>query len=119
MLDRSALDRLRQTLGDDPADLVDLLETFLADAPDILVSMEAAAQAGDPGVVRRHAHSLKSNARDLGAMDLAVICATLEGDLREGRDPGDLRARVADVRAEWVCVTSDLNAEIARIGAAG
>lgn len=118
MIDRAALERLQEALGDDPADLVDLLETFLSDAPEIVDLMDAAADAADLDVVRRQAHSLKSNARDMGATALAGLCASLEGDLRDGRDPGDLKGRVAGVREEWTRVARALTEEIERLGVA-
>lgn len=117
MIDRSALEQLKQALGDDPADLIDLIDTFLGEAPEILAEMDRAAAAGDLVMIRRKAHSLKSNARDLGATALAGLCAWLEGDLRDGRDPGDLALRVNALRAEWSRVEATLKQEIVDIGA--
>jgi histidine phosphotransfer protein HptB len=116
MIDRSALDRLQEALGDDPADLVDLVETFLADAPDILAVMGAGVAEANLDVVRRQAHSLKSNARDLGATGLAGLCARLEGDIKDKGDPGDLGARVAAIHEEWTRIALALQEEIARLG---
>ena len=116
MIDRSALDRLQEIVGDDPADLLDLVETFLADAPDILTGMAAGAADGNLGVVRRHAHSLTSTARDMGATTLANLCAALEADIKDGHDAGDLRVRVIAVQEEWSKAEEALQKEIARLG---
>jgi HPt (histidine-containing phosphotransfer) domain-containing protein len=117
MIDRSAFDRLRHAMGDDPRDLIELIESFLEEGPRLLAEMEAAAPAGDLALLRRHAHSLKSNARDLGATALAGLCAWFEGDLRDGRDIGDLSGRVAALREEWDRVRAALSDEIVRLGA--
>jgi HPt (histidine-containing phosphotransfer) domain-containing protein len=119
VLDRNALRTLQEVIGGDRADLVDLITSFLDEAPQILESMSAAAEAGDAVTARRTAHTLKSNARDFGAGDLSVRCASLEADLA-GRESFDgLSGRVAEILALWPAARAALEAEIARDGAEG
>lgn len=116
MFDARAFDRLREAVGDDPADLIDIAGSFLEEAPGMLQSMTQAAAAADHDCVHRLAHSLKSNARDFGATRLAELCQGLENELRSGARPGDLAARVAQVVDAWDTVRPLLLAEIERIG---
>ena len=116
MIDASALERLRAVVGDDPADLIDIISSFLEEAPTLLQAMTQAADAADLATVHRLAHSLKSNARDLGASRLGELCQALENELRSGRTPEDLKARVDEVVAAWDEVKPAMLVEIERIG---
>ena len=88
-------------LGNGPADLTDLLRTFISDVLHLLEQMQLAAASGDVGTLRRLAYGLKSNARDVAATALGGLCAWLEGDLRDGRDGGDLNYCVSALHDEW------------------
>lgn len=119
MFDIRAFDRLREAVGDDPADLADIAGSFLEEAPKLLQSMVQAADSGDHDTVHRQAHSLKSNARDFGATRLAELCQALEHELRSGGRPEDLAARVSAVSVAWDEVRPLLIAEVERIGSGG
>jgi HPt (histidine-containing phosphotransfer) domain-containing protein len=58
------------------------------DSRDLLVAMRGALAAGDTGVVRRAAHSLKSNAASFGATTLSALARDLETLARSGRLEG-------------------------------
>ncbi|HWS32917.1 MAG TPA: Hpt domain-containing protein [Actinoplanes sp.] len=61
-----------------------LLNSFAAKAPasaDLLVQL---LRQGDAGPVREQAHSLKGSAANIGAMDLAALCAGVEDQARAG-----------------------------------
>lgn len=90
VLDRSALDRLLDVIGGDPAALVELIDSFEAEAPALLQAMQAAGASDNLDDFRRAAHSLKSGARDFGAGELSSLCASAEQHCREG----DLKAAV-------------------------
>ena len=77
-LEQAALDNLLEALGGDEAFLAELVETFLEDAPVLLAEMRKAAQSGSAPDLRLHAHSLKSNSAEFGAMALNAICKKLE-----------------------------------------
>jgi CheY-like chemotaxis protein len=83
-LDPAALSRLREVIGGDAGDLHDLLDTFLADSPNLLQSMKSGLAASDSTVMRRAAHSLKSGAADFGALSLSTLCAQMEKRARDG-----------------------------------
>jgi histidine phosphotransfer protein HptB len=107
VLDRAALDELRAMTGDDPALYAELLDTFLADADLYLAELSAATDAA--GLVRP-AHSLKSNAMNVGATDLAELCRALEADARADAVP-DPAVRVDPIRAELARVRPAVVAE--------
>lgn len=85
-LDRDTIASLIQLGEDDPSLFSDLVDTFLADSPERLGAMDAAARSADATLLARSAHGLKSSAGNMGARMLAELCAELE---RRGRS-GDL-----------------------------
>jgi histidine phosphotransfer protein HptB len=119
VLDRDAIRALQDIIGGDRADLLDLISSFLDEAPQILDSMRAAGRSGDVATVRRAAHSLKSNARDFGAAALSAKCASLESDLAGQESFQDLSARVEEILALWQPAKAALEAELARDAAEG
>jgi signal transduction histidine kinase/DNA-binding response OmpR family regulator/putative methionine-R-sulfoxide reductase with GAF domain len=87
MLDVAALDRLRAIAPN--AESFDRLVTSFIDNGAALVGKIAdAAGSGDLDVLRRSAHTLKSNAASFGATDLAELCGNLEAQARAGSTDG-------------------------------
>lgn len=84
VIDRSALRRLLKLIGGDPEDLGDLLRDYQDQAPELASRIGAAARSNDLEALRIAAHTLKSNARDFGAMRLSAICEELEQECRSG-----------------------------------
>jgi len=76
VLDAAAYAELQDTMGADFA--LELLETFLAEAPVMLDALRRAAAAGDADGFRRAAHSIKSNAGLFGATALADMARSME-----------------------------------------
>jgi histidine phosphotransfer protein HptB len=87
-IDKHALDKLREIVGGQEADLVELVDSFLEEGPVLAEQLAAAQLTFDLVGMRRAAHSLKSNARDMGASELAEICAKLEARCAAGELPG-------------------------------
>jgi histidine phosphotransfer protein HptB len=94
-----ALKRLLEVIGGDRADLTELIDDFRSGAPELVAQMQAASAAGDTAALTRAAHTLKSNARDFGAMRLAARCAELERASREGAIP-DAAASIEAIAEE-------------------
>ncbi|HEY6608890.1 MAG TPA: Hpt domain-containing protein [Candidatus Limnocylindria bacterium] len=115
-LDRAALDDLLAMAGGDASLFVELLDSFLADADQYATELDAAIAAHDDAALVRPAHSLKSNAMNVGATRLAELCRALELDARGGPVP-EAGPRVADVQAELAQVRAAVAA--AREEAAG
>jgi two-component system sensor histidine kinase/response regulator len=103
VLDPAAIDGMREMVDGDDEFLADLIDTFLKDAPRMLSDMRQALEAGDAEVLRRVAHSLKSNSDSFGATALGDLCRGLErmgkANVLEGAD-----ALIARADAEFVQV---------------
>jgi PAS domain S-box-containing protein len=99
-----ALDALREQFSDE--DFVqDLVDTFLREAPQLVADL----RSGNREKARRAAHTLKSNARTIGAAELGRLCEELEELAKKDRlDRG--KARVARAAAEYVRVEAALRA---------
>ena len=75
-IDNGALERLRRQGG--PVLVREIVKVFLEDAPQRLRDGRAGAMAGNLDAVGRAAHSLKSTAAALGAVELRAISARIE-----------------------------------------
>jgi HPt (histidine-containing phosphotransfer) domain-containing protein len=84
----------------DPAFLIELIDTYLSDAPGLIEQMEAGLAAGDAESVRRSAHSLKSNSFSFGATRLGEASRELEMLARGGSLAG-AGERLAAVKAAF------------------
>jgi HPt (histidine-containing phosphotransfer) domain-containing protein len=75
-IDAARFAELQATAGADF--VVELIDTFLAEAPGMLAELRAARAAGDADGYRRAAHSLKSNANTFGATALGAQARAIE-----------------------------------------
>ena len=82
--DEAALATLLELIGGDKADLIGLIDSFLAESPPLLAEMTNAAASRETSTLRRTAHTLKSSARDFGAIALSDHCRRLEEQCRSG-----------------------------------
>lgn len=95
-IDLTALRNLKNMIGGDPGDLSELIDDFVEALPGQVQEMHDHAGKGDLGALRIAAHSCKSNARDLGALHLAELCARLETECAAG-EVADLPAQLAQI----------------------
>ncbi|HLK10011.1 MAG TPA: response regulator [Candidatus Binatia bacterium] len=77
-------ERLEELCGTDADFRREVLQDFLALAPQLLARIDASIAAGDHGDVERASHSLKGSSRTLGAAALGAVCGELEILGREG-----------------------------------
>lgn len=93
LLDRSVVHGLRELREPgQPDPVAELIDLFLADAPNRLQALTGAVGDNDAGRIKAAAHALKGSAINLGAQRLAGCCAALESNAREGRlDDADQR----------------------------
>jgi HPt (histidine-containing phosphotransfer) domain-containing protein len=75
-IDLATYRELQQAAGADF--VVELIETFLEEAPQMLAELRAARSAAHAERFRRAAHSLKSNGHTFGALHLAALARELE-----------------------------------------
>ena len=75
-IDRATFEALKQTTG--PEFALELVDTFLQEAPSMLDELRRALAAADADKFRRAAHSLKSNGNTFGALTLGALARELE-----------------------------------------
>jgi CheY-like chemotaxis protein len=89
ILDASALERLRDTLGKQVDILLPtLVKSFIDDGTRLLDEASRALQQKNAQDLRRAAHTLKSNGATFGAMMLSTVAKQLEQLGREGQFEG-------------------------------
>lgn len=81
VLDDSVLAELR-TLGGGV--VAEIFELFATDVPNRLSKLQQAIHTGSWDGVLREAHGLKGSALGVGASRLAMVCAAIEHDARDG-----------------------------------
>jgi len=91
VLDHDLIDELRD-LAPDGSLLVQIVDTFLATAPEHVAELRAAASSGDAALVRQSAHRLRGESGALGAVEVARLCATLEESAAESLDRAPMLA---------------------------
>jgi len=75
-IDRATFEALKETTGAEFA--LELVDTFLQEAPPMLNELRHALEAKDADKFRRTAHSLKSNSNTFGALTLGAMARELE-----------------------------------------
>ena len=75
-IDAATFEALKQTTGAEFA--LELVDTFLQEAPVMLEDLRRALAAKDADKFRRTAHSLKSNSNTFGALTLGAMARELE-----------------------------------------
>jgi signal transduction histidine kinase/DNA-binding response OmpR family regulator/HPt (histidine-containing phosphotransfer) domain-containing protein len=76
--DPSAITKLLDLVGGSKADLAELIGSFLVETPPLMLNLRRALELSDTELLRRTAHTLKSSARDFGAMQLSQLGQQLE-----------------------------------------
>ncbi|MBF0293736.1 MAG: response regulator [Magnetococcales bacterium] len=106
-LDRSCLNRLRDSLLGVPGTFAAILEEFLSGTPGLLSAIGEAALRGEPDGVRAAAHALKSNSATVGLTALSELCATMEQAARAG-DVAPAGASIARAEALFQAAVPEL-----------
>ena len=109
VLDAAVLDELRASVGGDEEFVRDLVETYLAEGPEHIEQIVAAAGRADAAAIVRPAHTLKSSSAALGATRLSAISRQIEFSGREGRT-ADLAALAQQARTAWAATVAALQA---------
>jgi HPt (histidine-containing phosphotransfer) domain-containing protein len=76
VIDKTTFEELKGLSG---ADFInELIDAFLEEGPNMIQSMQIALETRDTETFRRNAHSLKSNAKTFGAVELGTLAKELE-----------------------------------------
>lgn len=94
-LDLNLIDELREVMEDE---FSLLLDTFVEDGEARLAQLPALVETAD--ALRRAAHSLKGGASNIGAVELAGLCARLEA-MPPGSDTGSTGELIEEIRREF------------------
>ena len=86
-----------------------MLHAYVDDTPRHFHALRAAIAAGQPGKVRKAAHSLKSSSANVGADALAQLCRDMEQLGRDERSDG-AAAILSDMEREFQAVRDSLSA---------
>ncbi len=100
LLDLAAMENLLSMLGGEFEYLVELIDSFLEDAPQLLAELDEFVERGDSEGVGRIAHSLKSNGADFGATTFSNLCKDLEITSKSGTLNG-VSGLAAQIVAEY------------------
>ena len=83
-IDAEALELLVEMIGpDEPAAVLDLLDTYIVDSTRQIEELQRSYTAGDLKNTHRLAHSMKSSSATFGALGLSKYCETLEHSAKE------------------------------------
>jgi PAS domain S-box-containing protein len=85
-----------------------LLRSFVENKADAATTIEAALREGDPALAERIAHTLKSSAATIGAVELATMAETLESIFSQGSQ-GDIEVALKGFSAEMERVVTELS----------
>ena len=100
VLDPRALAALSDLVGGDPEAITEVVQAFLQDAPDRLAEIRTGLAGDDLELVRRAAHTLKTNGLTFGAQGFATACTELERTAKLG-ELDAATALAADVERAW------------------
>src|SRR5689334_17807101 len=107
-IDPTVIEGLRELGGaEDPGLLVELIDLYLADAPQRMTEIEQSLTSGDWTLLERAAHTLKSASANIGALGLSELCKQLECKARK-RDPQDCESLFRRSAEDLVRVESAL-----------
>ena len=97
-VDVDTLDMLRELADEDNPDFFeDIIQSYLGDAANLLENLQQGARSADVDLMARSAHTLKSSSANLGANDLAALCANLERRARSEESLPDAQDVVAEI----------------------
>jgi hypothetical protein len=113
LLDADALDRLRDLDPTGKSRLMErVLRAFHSSASRLAQQFHEARTSGDMEGIRHVVHTLKSSSASIGALELARLCAEIEGSIRAdalAALPGRLDAMDRELAAVLQAVTPMLS----------
>jgi histidine phosphotransfer protein HptB len=114
VIEREALIKLFEMIGESSDSLAELIESFLDESPTLLDQLRQASDRGDRISLGLAAHTLKSSARDFGAGQLSTYCEELEKKCRDGM-PEQAAMQVDAIVAECTAVQGELNLHLVEL----
>jgi CheY-like chemotaxis protein/HPt (histidine-containing phosphotransfer) domain-containing protein len=116
VLDRTTLNALRALPRKGTKDMLShIVERYLADSRDLVVSIERAVERGDAAELSRAAHAWRSYNGNVGAFGLANLCRELEECAKRGKI-ATARELLDELRKLYARVREELQFEMRRAG---
>ncbi|MBI5713891.1 MAG: Hpt domain-containing protein [Chloroflexi bacterium] len=110
-IDRAVLKELRSLQEEGEPDLiVELSETFRAEAPTLSAAMRTAVTLGNADKLKQAAHSLKGSSAGVGAKPLSALSAEVETLGRNGSVTGAAE-KIDQIEQEYARVIKTLASE--------
>lgn len=110
IINAQAIQKIRQIAGQDSSSfLVEMIDCYLEDSPQLLQQMKTAVAQGDAKTLHRLAHSWKSSSDYLGATKLANLCRELEAIASTG--VANVHDKIQHLETEFVKVQVALQQE--------
>lgn len=102
------IDTFRQLIADFGAEFIpELVETYCAETPVLIASLQKALKDQDSETFRRQAHSIKSSSASLGAMRLSEQARQLEMIGKSG-DLAEAAGQLESLADEYTLVQNEL-----------
>ncbi|NKB76745.1 MAG: response regulator [Gammaproteobacteria bacterium] len=79
-VDVSAIDGLLEMIGGDQEAIVELIDSYLTEGPNLVNELKTGLAQQDIKLIRRSSHTLKSSSDDFGAYPLRDLCKQMEND---------------------------------------
>lgn len=98
--DPAVLAGLHRDLGSEREVTQEIIDTFLANSPELLAAARTALARNDRAALQRAAHTLRSSAATLGAMRLSELAGDAESAL-SAAIPSDASVRVEAMEREF------------------
>ena len=105
------LETLREYAGDDDSEfMLDLLDSYQGNAPELLAAIAAALSRGDASQMGNAAHSLKSSSAMIGCFAFSALCADLEKGCKNDADPATLAALAGKLQQDYPAIEAAIEA---------
>jgi len=111
ILDPEAWQNLTDMLEGDEEIIVEVINSYLEDSPQLLEGIEIAFAEKDGKLLERNAHTLKSSSAYLGANNLSEICQEIEFLGKDGNIKGSTLL-IPKIKAEYEKVDAALKLKI-------
>jgi HPt (histidine-containing phosphotransfer) domain-containing protein len=112
-IDQVAVARLLAMVGNDPDFVDELVDDFLAEAPQLAAAVRAALDVGDADGIVLPAHTLKGTSSSLGGVRVAEIARGIEERGQAGELDG-VDAMLTDLEVALIELTAALERARAR-----
>lgn len=108
------LDGLITMLGDDPETLLDIVTSFLDDAPNLMQAINQGIETQNLELVERNAHTIKSSSRLFGAEQFAAQCQKLE-DSAKHKQWDEVKAIASQLQQNYLLIAQELTQKLKTI----